>query len=343
MIRQNLRGGGMVAVAAMLWGSVGVVVAVLLHRVELSPLIMGTLRLMLAVPVVWGWHWLVQRSWRIRWEHPSHWRWVVAGGVAFAIYQVTYFAAIPHIGVAAAVMLNLCSAPLFTVGLSWAVWRERLSLWAGVAVLGAVIGAAVLVMGDGTLLVRSWWGIVWALVAGFAYSVVAISSRAVTSVYATPTLLSAMFTVAACTLGAAVMLVEPRPWPPLAGATWAGALYLALVPTVLSYRLYVGGLRYIRATTATTISLLEPLTSVLLAVIFLDERLVWQSWLGAGLLLVCTLWLVWAPAPAQRTNHGNDGVDEQEHANTRGRHRHNAEVVPPKIVEPDADVAQPDP
>lgn len=310
MIRQNMRGSGMVAVAAMLWGSVGVVVAVLLHRVVVSPLMMGMLRLALAVPVVWGWHWLVQRRWRITWVHSQDRFWVGAGGVAFAVYQVAYFAAIPHIGVAAAVMLNLCSAPLFTVALSWLVWRERLSVWAGVAVLGAVGGAAVLVMGGGSLVVQSWWGIVWALVAGLAYSLVAITSRVVTNAYATPTLLSAMFTVATGTLATAVALLEPWPWPPLDGTTWAGALYLALVPTVLSYRLYVGGLREIRATTATTISLLEPFTSVLLAVFFLGERLLWQSWLGAVMLLLCTLWLVWLPAPAQRTNQRNDGVDE---------------------------------
>lgn len=310
MIRQNMRGSGMVALAAMLWGSVGVVAAVLLQRVALSPLMMGTLRLVLAVPVVWGWHWLIQGSWRITWVHPQHRWWVGAGGVAFALYQVAYFAAIPHIGVAAAVMLNLCSAPLFTVLLSWLVWRERLSLWAGVAVSGAVVGAAVLVMGGGSLVVQSWWGIVWALVAGLAYSLVAITSRTVTNAYATPTLLSAMFAVAAGTLVVAVVFLEPWPWPPLDGTTWAGALYLALVPTVLSYRLYVGGLREIRATTATTISLLEPLTSVVLAVLFLGERLLWQAWVGAVILLLCTLWLVWLPAPAQRTNHGNNGVDE---------------------------------
>jgi drug/metabolite transporter, DME family len=343
MIRQNMRGSGMVAVAAMLWGSVGVVAAVLLQRVALSPLMMGTLRLALAVPVVWGWHWLVQRRWRITWVHPSHQYWVVAGGVAFAVYQVAYFAAIPHIGVAAAVMLNLCSAPLFTVLLSWLVWRERLSVWAGMAVLGAVVGAAVLVMGDGTVLIRSMWGIVWALAAGLAYSVVAITSRGVTNAYATPTVLSALFAVATGVLALAVVVVEPRPWPAITGATWAGALYLALVPTVLSYRLYVGGLRSIRATTATTISLLEPLTSVALAVCFLDERLVWQSWVGATLLLFCTIWLVWSPAPAQRPDEGNDGINEQEHANARSWHGHNAEVVPPKIIETDANVTQPDP
>lgn len=310
MIRQNVRGSGMVALAAMLWGSVGVVAAVLAQHVVVSPLMTGLLRLVLAVPVVWGWHWLGQRRWRIHWVAPSHRYWVLVGGVAFAMYQVAYFAAIPQIGVAAAVMLNLCSAPLFTVVLSWLVWRERLSWWAVGAVLGAVGGAALLVMGDDTLWLHAGWGIVWALVAGLSYSVVAVTSRAITHAYATPTLLSALFTVSALVLGGAVMLSEPWPWPPITGATWVGALYLALVPTVLSYRLYVGGLRYVRATTATTISLLEPLTSVFLAVIFLGERLLWQSWLGAGILLLCTLWLVWAPAPTQGSNAGNDGVDE---------------------------------
>jgi len=103
-----------------------------------------------------------------------------------------------------------------------------------------------------------------------------------------------MFGVAACILlvclvGLGRSLVLPT------SASWLGVVYLALVPTALSYVLYVRGLQQASATTATTLTLLEPLTSTLCAVMLLAEPMVGWAWLGLALAVV-SLWVYAKPA-----------------------------------------------
>ena len=66
---------------------------------------------------------------------------------------------------------------------------------------------------------------------------------------------------------------------------WAMVVYLALVPTVLAYRLFARGLTQVPASTASTIALAEPVVAMVLGVVLLDERLSVVGWIGAALVL----------------------------------------------------------
>jgi DME family drug/metabolite transporter len=70
---------------------------------------------------------------------------------------------------------------------------------------------------------------------------------------------------------------------PLAG--WALLLHLGLLPTALAYVLFFSGIRHITATSASIVTLVEPLTSTLLAWLLFGERLGPLGLLGAALLL----------------------------------------------------------
>jgi drug/metabolite transporter, DME family len=69
--------------------------------------------------------------------------------------------------------------------------------------------------------------------------------------------------------------------------------YLMVVPTALAYALYFAGLAVVRATTASVVVLVEPVTAAVVAVALLDERLSPLAagggtlLLGAVVLLVC--------------------------------------------------------
>ena len=63
-------------------------------------------------------------------------------------------------------------------------------------------------------------------------------------------------------------------------------LYLALGPMLLAYVLFGTGLRGLRSSTVTVITLLEPLVATLLAVLIVGERLTPVGWVGLALILV---------------------------------------------------------
>ncbi|MFZ9857310.1 MAG: DMT family transporter [Roseiflexaceae bacterium] len=292
---------GMIAVstAAVLWGSIGVVVALLFGQIPVDALMLGALRLLIVVPFVWIWHRIASGRWQIT-ASPAHHGAMIVGGLAFALYQVAYFAAIPSIGVAMAVMLNICSAPMFTALIARVWLGERLQYIQMGAIGLAVVGAMSLVLNPADLTLWSWMGVGYALGAGVCYSIVAVTTRMVAPAFGVATPLAYMFGVAALVLVSVTIAIGSA--VPTDLTVWMGAIYLALVPTLLSYLLYVRGLQTITATTASTLSLCEPLTSTLLAVAILGEQLRLIAWGGAGLLFGSLVLFSMAPLwqPRQR-------------------------------------------
>nr|WP_236055199.1 DMT family transporter [Streptomyces sabulosicollis] len=79
------------------------------------------------------------------------------------------------------------------------------------------------------------------------------------------------------------------------GSNVAVGAYMALVPMFAGYVLFGWGLAHVPASTATTLSLLEPAVAAVLAVLVVGERLPAAGWGGIALVLAC-LAVLTAPA-----------------------------------------------
>lgn len=289
----------MVTLAALTWGTIGVAVSMLYKVAETDPFSVSFLRLMIAGPalLLLSALFVGPDFWRVRRAHLPAMGLI---GVAFAGYQLCYFAAIPRLGVAAAVMINICSAPVFTTILAGIFLRERLT-WVALLALGGAIAGTVLLVGGApqaasTADLLSGAGL--ALGAGFCYSLVVLGGRVVAPYYHPIQPIALSFSLGAILLlGPALAHGLVIDYPPLG---WFLLIYLSLVPTALAYVLYLRGLRSTPATVAAIISLLEPLGSTTLAVLFLGERLGGLAVAGAALLLVslATLYLGQTATPA---------------------------------------------
>lgn len=277
-------GMGMVAGAALIWGTIGVAVSLLYRQAPADPLGLGFLRLLIAAPALLalGRALVGPGFLRVRRADLGV---IALMGVAFAAYQVCYFAAIPRLGVAAAVMINICSAPLITALLSRIFLDERLGRMAMLAMAGAVLGTALLVGGapQSGDLANMLTGAALALGAGLSYSLVALTGRAIAPHYHPIQPITLAFSLGALLL--APLALSGGLYLGYNPAGWGLLLYLGLVPTAVAYIFYLRGLRSTPATVAATLTLLEPLGSAALAILFLGERLAPLGMLGAGLLL----------------------------------------------------------
>ena len=273
----------LITLAALTWGTIGVAVSLLYSVAATNPSSVGLLRLLVAAPalLLLSRVWLGPGFWRVQRRHLGS---MALIGAAFAGYQLCYFAAIPRLGVAAAVMINICSAPVFTAILAGIFLRERLGLATILALVGALAGTALLVGGapkaSGPAL---WTGSALALGAGVCYSLVALGGKVVAPHYHPLQPITIAFSLGA------LLLLPPAlaeglvlSYPPVG---WLLILYLGLVPTALAYALYLRGLRSVPATVSAIVTLLEPLGSTVLAVLLLGERLTALGLLGAALLL----------------------------------------------------------
>lgn len=286
-----------VALAAATWGTIGVTVNLLYRVAATDALSVGLWRMAISAPPLL----LLSRAlvgplfWRIERRDllPT-----ALMGAAFAAYQVFYFAAIPFIGVAAAVMVNICSAPIIVALLSGIFLRERITAAIALVLAGAVGGTILLVGGSPQAASPAALaaGVLLALGAGFAYSVVALAARALAPRYHPTQSIAVAFTLGTLLL---LPLALARGFVvsyPLAG--WLLLLHLGLIPTGLGYILYLRGMRSTPATIAAIIALLEPLISAALAIAFLGERLSPTGALGGALLLGSIVFLYWTQSRA---------------------------------------------
>ena len=277
---RHLQGVLSIALAATLWGTIGLVVAVLSGGTTgTDPLLIACGRVALAVPVLWGWHRLRAQRWQVGLTR-THGLLLGAAGLAFAVYHVTYFAAIPRVGLTYAVLLNICTAPLFTLCIARIWLGERLHAPQLLSIALAIVGCVVLIGGTPATVRLDPIGMLLAVAAGLCYSLLAVLTRRVAPEADPVTIQAVIMSVAAV-----VLLLGLTQTPVvLTGLPWLSLLYLALVPTVLSYVLYTRGLAVVGATTAASLTLLEPLVSTMLAVGVLGERMSALSWVGAVVL-----------------------------------------------------------
>jgi DME family drug/metabolite transporter len=286
MARANARQGLLLIVAAaVLWGTVGVTTKSLYGLADTTALSIGFFRLALAAPVllVVCWYSLGPRAFRIPFRDLAF---MILIGLAMAFYQVCYFASIARVGVAVAVLITLCTAPVMAALLSALLLRERLRGVVLAALLCALCGTALLVSvgPDAAGAARDTLpGVLLALASALGYTVITLCSRTLAERYHPLQPIAVGFAAGALMLlPFALATGLAIAYPP---AGWALLLYMALVPTALAYRFFLAGMRHTTATVATIATLIEPLTSTALAWLLFGERLGPLGLLGGVLLL----------------------------------------------------------
>ncbi|MER7128504.1 DMT family transporter [Streptosporangium saharense] len=279
-----------IATAAVVWGTGGVVAAVLHSTSGLDPLtvsfwrfLCGTVALALAWPLLRSPNTpsLIERL------KSGLWRLTVTGA-GMAVYQAAYFASANVAGVAVATTVTLGSGPVL-VALGARLWMaERLGRRRILVIVVALTGLAMLVLGGGSTVRSSLPGVGLALLSAVGYAGTTLLSQVIGAEEGgedpVGNALIGFATGSVCLLpfALALGLLPERGAPVTVGAL---LVYLGLFPSALAYGLFFTGLRTVPATTASIITLVEPLAATAIAVWLLGERLTVLTLLGGAVLL----------------------------------------------------------
>ncbi|WJY36785.1 EamA family transporter [Streptomyces sp. P9-2B-2] len=282
-----------VTFAATAWGTAGAAAALLYRGSGLGPLALtfwrtfGGLVLLLAVRAL-----LRRRSRTAAAPAPyeplgRRLARIVLTGVALAVFQAAYFAAVETTGLAVGTVVTMGAGPVLIAIGARVTMGERLGAGGVLAVAGALAGLAILVLGgDGGATVRPA-GVGYALLSAAGCAAMTLITRRLGKGGGSDPYAS---TVSAFAVGALCLLplaaVEGL-WPQAhdLGRSLSLLAYVAAVPTALAYGLYFAGLAAVRAATASVISLIEPVSAAAIAVLFLGERLTMATAIGTGVLL----------------------------------------------------------
>ncbi|MGW0613841.1 DMT family transporter [Streptomyces sp. NPDC002788] len=207
-------------------------------------------------------------------------------GLGLAVFQTAYFAAVSATGLAVATVVTLGAGPVLIALGARLTLAERLGRGGIAAVVGALAGLAVLVLGGGGAAVRPW-GVLLALLSAAGYSVMTLLTRRWGrhgETDASRTTVEAFAVTSLCLLPFALAEgLLPHTEEP--GLLLVLLAYVAAVPTALAYGLYFAGAAVVRSATVSVIMLLEPVSAAFLAVVLLGEHLTAPTLAGTLLML----------------------------------------------------------
>jgi drug/metabolite transporter, DME family len=311
-------------VAALAWGTAGAAAALVYRAGDLGPVALSFWRWAAGLVLLLAARLPRRRTRKARRTAAGPLRRraarAVATGVALAVFQTAYFAAVRSTGVAVANVVTLGAGPvLIALGARFTL-GERLGRGGAAAVAGASAGLGVLVLGGGGAAVRPW-GVVLALLSAAGYSLMTLLTRRWGrdgGADAAGTSVGAFAVTSLCLLPfAAAEGLVPHIAEPVRLLTLL--TYVAAVPTALAYGLYFAGAAVVRSATASVIMLLEPVAAALLAVTLLGERLTPATLAGTLLLLGSVTGLTVAEAGQARRARAGQG---------RGAERYSGTAVP---------------
>lgn len=291
-----IRGALLIALAALLWATTGIVAKFLFTGSELQAVTLGFLRLVVALPFFFA---LMRREQRTLAHRstplPTFTRKslmpLVALGFFQAVYQGSYLLAVDMTGAGIATLIALCLSPVLVAIMAAPLLGEKPGLVTILALAAAIAGTAMLVVSDmdstGTLRLG---GILMAVLAALVYAGFTLTSRHTST--GTPVFTTAFicfFTAALILLPVVAISGGFDGLDSLEFGQWLMVAYIGIVPTCLGYVSFFSGMKTTPATLSSIIVTLEPLFVALLAWLFLGEELGMIGITGALILTAAVI------------------------------------------------------
>ncbi len=275
----------------LLWGSIGIVVRVLQER-GASTWSISFWRFVVVSAVLAPLMTRVPRS-ALRSVAPVR---LVAMCVGSLAFQLAYFLAVRDVGVATATLLALGLAPVVLTAVETVQARRAPAVRTVVVLALAILGLVLVTVAgssDTHIAPHPGRGIVEAVLSALFF---AGSTAWGSSLSRELPPLAITFAMGLVGVVALLPVVAVVGWQvPRSAATLSGVLWLGIVATVVAYGLFYAGLRVTSGSTAVIVTLLEPVTAVVLAAVALGEPLTLATVVGAALLVVAIAVLYLVP------------------------------------------------
>lgn len=273
-----MRGYLHVAVAAVLWGTIGLAARPILAS-GMTALDAATWRAVGAFVLLLVYALVTDRG-ALRIARRDLWLFASYGAIV-AGFMIVYFVAIQLTTVATAAVL-LYTAPAWVVVMARVLFAESITPVKALAVSLAFVGCGLVVGGLGIGAVHLGpAGLLAGLGAGFTYALYSVLGK--TSLRRHSPLTTLVYSLG---FGSLWLLAVSRGLPPVRAGALPAVAYTIVFPTTLAYALYITSLRTIEAGRASVIATLEPLVAATAGTALLGEPFGFAQWVGALLVIV---------------------------------------------------------
>ncbi|WP_085247804.1 DMT family transporter [Gilliamella mensalis] len=274
-----------VVLASILWGTTGTVAtfAPSLSSLFIGAVAMGIggiLQCVLAIPQI-----IKERDLLIQ-----HISFLIVGAVAVMIYPLAFYSSMRLSGVTIGTVVSIGSAPILSAIIEYVKGDFRLTRRWFIGAMFGILGMILLSFSENHSITiennHIIFGILLGLIAGFTYALYSWSARQLMlKTISTTSAMGATFGCGGILLIPVMVLTGSGLFDSLTNISVC--VYMALIPMFLGYLCYGFGLSKISASTATTITLLEPVIAAVLAILVVGERLSVIGCSGILFILIC--------------------------------------------------------
>ena len=285
----HIKGISAIIIACLFWGTTGTVASL---SPEVSPLAIGAFAMGVAGVLLM----IIARK-KLYLDYKklkNRPKLLIVGAASVAVYPLAFYSAMRLSGVAIGTVVSIATAPFFAALLERLISKKQISsLWTVSFILGAA-GISLLTFGKvpanqaSTGLYQQHVGVLLACLAALAYACYSwVARQLIEQGVDSQSAMSSLFACAATLLLPSLYFTGDQLFSSTTNSLVA--LYMAIIPMFFGYLLFGFGLKFIHASKATLITLIEPLIATLLAVVILGEKFNAIAWLGAALITLCLL------------------------------------------------------
>ncbi|MGE7624686.1 DMT family transporter [Viridibacillus sp. NPDC096237] len=288
----RLKGIVMIISGAMLWGATGPLMEWVLSNSELTVPFMLTVRLILAGVILLSFLLLTRKDIITIWKYPAWWRKLVVFGVLGMLgVQYSFVAAIDASNAVVATLLQFL-APIFIiifVSFSNRKWPPRYQV---LGILGTLIGLFLLLTNASfeTLLV-STEALLWGLAVGLTFAFYTLYPVAIMKEWGVLIVVGWGMLIGGIVLGVISRAWSSDEWDLLLNPKIALMLVAIIFFGTVAFVLFLSSMKYITAVETSVLSSMEPLTAMIISVIWLGRTLALWQISGIIIMLVCVTWL----------------------------------------------------
>lgn len=283
----ELKGRFAILLSCFLWGTTGVAASFApnVSSLAIGAFSMGVGGLLLMLTSMRS----LQQDWHLLWRCRVL---VVVGALAVVVYPLAFYSSMRLAGVAVGNVVSLASAPFFAIGFECLISKKRPSF---VLLLSLAIGSAGIVLlalqkGEAYADAANnhLQGIVLGLLAGLSYGLYSwTAKRMIMQGVKSQSAMGSMFGLASIVLITTLFFTGEQIFA--SQMSTGVVLYIALVPMFIGYLAFGYGLGFVPASSATLMTLFEPVVATVLAIVVLGEVVTALGWLGMVFIMVCLL------------------------------------------------------
>ena len=245
-----------------------------------TPLTALFFRFGIAALCLWSYMLLQQQSWPQR----KNLKILMAiGGVGFVFQSITFFVALTLVS-GGLVVLLLYLYPTIVVAISIVVLRQPSSPMKLLALMTALTGTALTI---GPVEKAQFLGVILGILSAFIYATyVLVGDRVMQE--ESPLVSSTVMISAAAFVFGGIAVIQGVSLPTHISG-WLGLIAIAVISTVVSISTLFTGIKLLGAATASVLSTLEPVVTIALSFVILQQQITQMQLLGGGLIVLAVL------------------------------------------------------